>query len=551
MLIRRRPTFHCDAVDSVPHMSEFVGGLIRSASFSHRRSRAPPSKAAQTKNATRRRGDSTETSETDGSESSDNGSRAQTPVTEPVMQDRLFGWLQKKHRASRGRQWGRRFFFVDESQGTLAYAKGVNGTVSAVLPLADISHIELDPDEPCAMIVHCPPIHLTVAAVSIKERDNWKAQLELRMAAWRSMQAAQSWYRQPAKVWRGRLSPLLVEETPVIIDTVPLPPPKLGYRAPGIAHLPKAPFAQPAARRPSESGHATRLTFEEAVEHQPASSEQLTLTTSARELEAARGKDHLASDYLAGWGRMRSDAIVGESDAPCAALFGCDSLAQVPSGGTAQSASAPLTGAPLAGAPLADAPLGASALGETIRLDAITLDAVVPFQWDSEGGESERDEDEDREQEREQGREWVGRLSEARRVGARSLASLVSSDEDEDEDKENSNGDNSAQCRLTLRDEAHGDTEGVEEVGDGMEEEDGAGVGVRRHRPTRRLAPSPSSTLPRLWPRPRLGVSCSFSSSGGLEGAMTALYDTADSPSRYTYNDRAYAADAAAAYGLG
>jgi hypothetical protein len=75
-----------------------------------------------------------------------------------------------------------------------------------VLPLADIIAIDVVPGDPCCFSIRCPPIHLTVAAASTMERENWMVQLEFRVTAWRSFQAAKV---TTAKLWRGRMSPLL------------------------------------------------------------------------------------------------------------------------------------------------------------------------------------------------------------------------------------------------------------------------------------------------------------------------------------------------------
>ena len=87
------------------------------------------------------------------------------------MQDRLYGWLKKK---SSGGAWNKRYFFVDETRGTLGYAKSHKGRgakPSAVLPIADITRIEaVRGSDIAAFTIVCPPIHLTVAAVNPKER---------------------------------------------------------------------------------------------------------------------------------------------------------------------------------------------------------------------------------------------------------------------------------------------------------------------------------------------------------------------------------------------
>ena len=171
-----------------------VGKLMRSASFGRKRQASSQRERAE------------EEEPTDADESSE--SRSQTPETEhhvsvtgmpdddamevkPLMQDRLYGWLRKKHHKA-GNHWARRYFFVDERRGTLSYSKAVSGRgakPSAVLPLADITRLEALDEDPCAFVIRCPPIHLTVAAVSTKERKNWMAQLELRIDIWRLKQA--------------------------------------------------------------------------------------------------------------------------------------------------------------------------------------------------------------------------------------------------------------------------------------------------------------------------------------------------------------------------
>ena len=91
--------------------------------------------------------------------------------------------------------WAKRYFYVDETRGTLSYAKSVMSvtkkvTPSAVLPLADVTSIEALDNDPCTFVIKCPPIHLTVAAVSPKEAKVWMTQLELRAQVWREKQNA-------------------------------------------------------------------------------------------------------------------------------------------------------------------------------------------------------------------------------------------------------------------------------------------------------------------------------------------------------------------------
>ena len=174
----------------------------------------------------------------------------------PIMTDRQFGWLQKKHhrcvlnacmslclqgRAAAGAKcesrrrmrtlhlaplasharasiayasrsplldsqllssvpcrsggWAKRYFYVDETRGTLSYAKSVMSVTkkvipSAVLPLADVTSIEALDNDPCTFVIKCPPLHLTVAAISPKEAKVWMTQLELRAQVWREKQNA-------------------------------------------------------------------------------------------------------------------------------------------------------------------------------------------------------------------------------------------------------------------------------------------------------------------------------------------------------------------------
>ena len=116
---------------------------MRSASFGRKR---------QTHRGGRAEERTEEEEPTDADDSSAE-SRSQTPETEhhvsvtgmpdddatdvkPIMQDRLYGWLRKKHHKA-GNHWARRYFFVDERRGTLSYSKAVSGRgskPSAVLP---------------------------------------------------------------------------------------------------------------------------------------------------------------------------------------------------------------------------------------------------------------------------------------------------------------------------------------------------------------------------------------------------------------------------------
>eukprot|EP00325_Prymnesiales_sp_UTEX-LB-985_P027600 CAMPEP_0174714616 /NCGR_PEP_ID=MMETSP1094-20130205/18617_1 /TAXON_ID=156173 /ORGANISM="Chrysochromulina brevifilum, Strain UTEX LB 985" /LENGTH=387 /DNA_ID=CAMNT_0015914005 /DNA_START=51 /DNA_END=1214 /DNA_ORIENTATION=- len=157
-----------------------VGNLVRTASFGRSRSR--------TDSRLRSRSESRTPPDTDA--------HHQPEVGIPTSQPRLYGWLQKQHRASRphGSQWARRYFFFDEKQGTLGYAKGPGKPLSIVLPIADVTRIEpinYNSDS-CAFLIYCPYYHLTVAASSIQERDYWVAQLELRMNAWQVTQATRN-----------------------------------------------------------------------------------------------------------------------------------------------------------------------------------------------------------------------------------------------------------------------------------------------------------------------------------------------------------------------
>lgn len=102
------------------------------------------------------------------------------------MQEHLYGWLRKQHRTHRsGRQWARRYFWVDETMGTLGYAKGVGKQASCLLPLADITCVHRVSDDPCAFSIRCPPLHLTIAAVSAEQQSIWVEQIELRRELWR------------------------------------------------------------------------------------------------------------------------------------------------------------------------------------------------------------------------------------------------------------------------------------------------------------------------------------------------------------------------------
>ncbi|KOO25222.1 hypothetical protein Ctob_010995 [Chrysochromulina tobinii] len=153
-----------------------IGMLVRSASFGRR------------EKPSRRPDPPTETEE---SSHSPTDSRSGTPEADrivksnfvektepkPIMTDRQFGWLQKKHHRSGG--WAKRYFYVDETRGTLSYAKSVMSVTKKALD-----------DDPCTFVIKCPPIHLTVAAVSPKEAKVWMTQLELRAQVWREKQNA-------------------------------------------------------------------------------------------------------------------------------------------------------------------------------------------------------------------------------------------------------------------------------------------------------------------------------------------------------------------------
>ena len=101
------------------------------------------------------------------------------------MEPKLDGFLLKAK--SGGGGYNRRYFYVEESRGTLAYAKSKAKMIkqpSAVLPIADISKITRADACSLRFVVSCPPIHLTLEAASHAERERWINQLELRRAVW-------------------------------------------------------------------------------------------------------------------------------------------------------------------------------------------------------------------------------------------------------------------------------------------------------------------------------------------------------------------------------
>ena len=159
--------------------------IVRTASFSRRGKKIPP----PVRSPSETEADNSSESRSPTPDSPEDSAHAADDLDIPsVMSDKLYGWLKKRN--SRG-AWSKRYFYVDEARGTLAYAKshkGRNSKPSAVLPLADITRIEPD-TLPSAFVISCPPIHLTVQAVSIKERKNWIRQLELRVDVWKLKQA--------------------------------------------------------------------------------------------------------------------------------------------------------------------------------------------------------------------------------------------------------------------------------------------------------------------------------------------------------------------------
>ena len=177
---------------------QVVGKIVRTASFGRRNSRRAPRAEERTDtedSASRGESSDSRAATPDKTESPVQSPGVAEPVVfqpRPILQDRLHGWLRKKHHKG---SWAKRYFFVDEQRGTLGYSKTVSGRrakPSVVLPLADITRIEADDSfarEPNAFVIRCPPIHLTVAAISEKERKNWMQQLELRMEIWRVKQA--------------------------------------------------------------------------------------------------------------------------------------------------------------------------------------------------------------------------------------------------------------------------------------------------------------------------------------------------------------------------
>ena len=93
--------------------------------------------------------------------------------------------LKKRHQKN-PQQWARRFFFVNDTRGTVAYSKGEKGKKtkpSVVLSLQDISVVKVVSlqETANAFVISCPPVTLTVAADDREDAQMWVLQLNKRV----------------------------------------------------------------------------------------------------------------------------------------------------------------------------------------------------------------------------------------------------------------------------------------------------------------------------------------------------------------------------------
>ena len=114
----------------------------------------------------------------------------------------LQGFLKKRHQ-KQPHQWARRFFFVNDERGTVAYSKGEKGKrlkPSVVLSLQDISTVKLLTldDARFPLLICCPPVSLTIAAEDREEALMWVIQLNKRMRIWREKAALKTRVATPA-----------------------------------------------------------------------------------------------------------------------------------------------------------------------------------------------------------------------------------------------------------------------------------------------------------------------------------------------------------------
>jgi len=97
------------------------------------------------------------------------------------------GWLGKRHQhANRlGGQWAQRYFSINAC-GTFSYAKNEVARPKVELPLCDVTKVTpVEGDFSWGFIISCPPVHLTVRADSLADRNRWIAGLIHHSRLWR------------------------------------------------------------------------------------------------------------------------------------------------------------------------------------------------------------------------------------------------------------------------------------------------------------------------------------------------------------------------------
>ena len=100
------------------------------------------------------------------------------------------GWLDKRHQhANRlAGQWAKRYFSINAC-GTFSYAKNEVARPKVELPLCDVAKVTpVEGDFSWGgfcFIISCPPVHLTVRADSLADRNRWIAGLIHHSRLWR------------------------------------------------------------------------------------------------------------------------------------------------------------------------------------------------------------------------------------------------------------------------------------------------------------------------------------------------------------------------------
>ncbi len=189
---RSKPTAEVSKTSEVNVESvgaSLVKKLVRSSSFGRRKNRPTDEPVTREESES---SDSRASSPTTDQSKIASPSAYDEPRPPPVLSSALYGWLHKSHNTKKS--WARRYFWVDESSGTIAYAKTNSwkhkSKPSTIMPLADISAVvRLDGsgfvDDELKFKISCPPLHLTVRALDRHDLEHWLEQLQLRVDMWK------------------------------------------------------------------------------------------------------------------------------------------------------------------------------------------------------------------------------------------------------------------------------------------------------------------------------------------------------------------------------